>query len=71
MKKSKKILIAVLAVILVAVLGALAVFQGEARTLLSVKEKGDTGIYDVNYAADYKLDELLEAGGASTEEQLV
>lgn len=71
MKKSKKIFIAVLAVILVAVIGALAVFQGEARTLLSVKEKGDTGIYDVNYAADYKLDELLEAGGASTEEQLV
>lgn len=71
MKKSKKILIAVLAVILVAVLGALAVFQGEARTLLSVKEKGDTGIYDVKYSADYKLDELLEAGGASTEEQLV
>ncbi len=71
MKKSKKILIAVLSVLLVVVLGALAVFQGEARTLLSVKEKGDTGIYEVNYAADYKLDELLEAGGAATEEQLV
>lgn len=71
MKKSKKILIAVLALVLVAVLGALAVFQGEARTLLSVKEKGDTGIYEVNYAADYKLDELLEVGGADTEEELV
>lgn len=71
MKKSKKTIIVILAVLLIAVFGALAVFQGEARTLLSVKEKGDTGIYDVNYAADYKLDELLEAGGASTEEQLV
>ena len=62
MKKSKKIIIAVLAVIFVIVLGALAVFQGEARTLLSVKEKGDTGIYEINYAADYKLDELLASG---------
>ena len=35
-----------------------------------MKEKGDTGIYEVSYAADYKLDELLEAGGAATEEQL-
>lgn len=71
MKKSKKVLIAALAVILAVLLGALAVFQGEARTLLSVKEKGDTGIYDINYAADYKLDELLAAGGAATEEELI
>lgn len=71
MKKSKKILIAIIAVVLVVLLGALAVFQGEARTLLSVKERGDTGIYEVNYAADYKLDEFIEAGGATTEEELV
>lgn len=72
MKKSKIIVISVFAVILVVLLAALAIFQGESRTLLSVKEKGtNTGIYEVNYAADYKLDELLEAGGASTEEQLV
>ena len=71
MKTSKKIIISIIAVLVVVILAALAVFQGEARTLLSVKEKGDTGIYEVNYAADYKLDELLEAGGASTEEQLV
>ena len=71
MKKSKKIIISLFAILLVVLIGTLAVFQGEARTLLSVKEKGDTGIYEINYAADYKLDELLEAGGASTEEQLV
>lgn len=71
MKKSKKILISIIAVILIVLLGALAVFQGEARTLLSVKEIGDTGIYEVNYAADYKLDEFIEAGGATTEEELV
>ena len=71
MKTSKKIIISLVAVLVVVICAALAVFQGEARTLLSVKEKGDTGIYEVNYVADYKLDELLEAGGASTEEQLV
>lgn len=49
----------------------MGIFQDEVRTLLSVKEKGDTGIYEVNYAADYKLDELLQSGGASTEEELV
>ncbi len=68
MKKLKKI---IPLVILVLIVGVAALFQGEARTLLSVKEKGDTGIYEINYAADYKLDELLEAGGAATEEQLV
>ena len=71
MKKSKKIILAVVIVIAAVILVALGVFQGEARTLLSVKERGETGIYEVNYAADYKLDELIEAGGASTEEQLV
>ena len=71
MKKSKKIIIAI-AIALLAVIGvALGVFQGEARTLLSVKEIDDTGVYEVNYAADYKLDELLAQGGAATEEQLV
>lgn len=71
MKKTKKIAIVTVVLLAVIVVAALAVFQGEARTLLSVKEKGETGIYEINYTADYKLEELLEAGGASTEEQLV
>lgn len=71
MKKSKKVIMIAVAVLLVAVIAVAAVFQGEARTLLSVKENGDTGVYEVNYAADYKLDELLESGGAATEEELV
>lgn len=71
MKTAKKIIIAILVVILAVILVALGVFQGEARTLLSVKENGDTGVYEVNYAADYKLDRLLEQGGAATEEELV
>ncbi len=71
MKKSKKIVVVIVAAFAVLILSALAVFRGEVSTLLSVKEKGDTGIYEVNYAADYKLDELLEQGGAASEEQLV
>lgn len=71
MKKSKKIIISIVAVLILVILGALWVFKGEASTLLSVKQRGETGIYEVNYKADYKLDELLQQGGAATEEQLV
>ncbi|MBR3767455.1 MAG: linear amide C-N hydrolase [Clostridia bacterium] len=71
MKKGTKIAIAVISVLLVVIVAALAVFQGELRTMLSVKELDDTGIYEINYAADYKLDELLASGGAATEEELV
>ena len=71
MKTVKKAIIIALVAILAVLLVALGVFQGEARTLLSVKENGDTGVYEVNYAADYKLDKLLEEGGAATEEELV
>ncbi len=72
-KTSKKALAIIIPICAICILAfsALAVFQGELRTLLSVKEIDDTGIYEVNYAADYKLDELIEAGGAATEEQLV
>ena len=71
MKKSKKIIISIAVVLFAVVAVALGIFQGEARTLLSVKELDNKGIYEVNYAADYKLDELLAQGGASTEEELV
>lgn len=71
MKKSKKIIIAIAVVLFAVVAVALGIFQGEARTLLSVKELDNKGIYEVNYAADYELDELLAQGGASTEEELV
>lgn len=75
MKKalSKKSLFTIIpiTVIFTVIIAAILVFQGEIRTILSVKEKDGTGIYEINYAADYKLDELLEAGGAATEEELV
>ena len=71
MKKSKKIVITLFSLLLLVIIAVAVVFQGEARTLLSVKQKGETGIYEIDYAADYKLDELLQSGGAATEEQLV
>ncbi len=71
MKKGTKIAISAIGVFALIIITALCIFQGELRTLLSVKERDDTGIYEINYSADYKLDELLEAGGAATEEQLV
>lgn len=74
MKNKKKILIPVIAaalVLIIAITSALVVFRGEAKTLLSVRQRDDTGIYEIEYAADYKLDELILQGGAATEEQLV
>lgn len=66
-KKTVIIICAVIAVIAAAVAVA---FFGEAKTLLSISGNEEKGIYNVNYYADYKLDELLEAGGVQTEEEL-
>lgn len=75
MKKGKKpakiILIALAAVIVIAAAVLAAMFHSEAYTLLSVKADEPKGVYEVNYTADYKLDALLEQGGAETEDQLV
>lgn len=70
MKKSKKIIISIVAVLLVAVAAALLVFRGELRTLMNVKPDAENGIYNIDYAADYKLDQLLEEGGAENEDEL-
>ncbi|MBR2316115.1 MAG: linear amide C-N hydrolase [Clostridia bacterium] len=70
MKKGKKVLIGIIAVIVVIAAVALGVFQGELRTLLAVDCDTENGIYTVDYSADYKLDELIEEGGADSEEKL-
>lgn len=76
MKQNKKkkvltgIISALAAVIIIAVAVLAAMFHSEAATLLTIKGNEEKGIYDVNYTADYKLDELLEQGGAQTEDQL-
>ncbi len=71
-KTGKIITLSVIGVILVAILSLLLVFRGELATLTNVTlNENAEGVYEIDYAADYKLDELLEQGGASNEEELV
>ncbi len=69
-KTAKKVIIILLAVILAALLCAGGMFFHEGKTLLTIRTDDEAGLYEVNYSADYKLDELLEAGGATTEDEL-
>ncbi len=73
MKKAKKILLGIVAAILilaiVAVGGAYLVFRNEINTLMSIEEISDGPFYEIEYTADYGLDEFLEEG-ASTDSEL-
>ncbi|MBR5232684.1 MAG: linear amide C-N hydrolase [Clostridia bacterium] len=66
----KFIAIVVAVIILAGITSLLVVFRGELGTLLNVSTEKE-GIYTLDYIADYKLDQLLEEGGASNEEELV
>lgn len=72
--KNKKILKTVLCIVIVLLLAGIGVaggmFFNEGKTLLTIKANEEVGMYEVNYTADYKLDELLAAGGATTEDEL-
>ena len=74
MKKNKKkgIIVAssVIGVFVVIIAVALLIFQGELRTMLGVKADTENGIYEIDYVADYKLDQLLEEGGVNNEDEL-
>ncbi len=70
-RKTVKIIVsAVLAVLIIAIGTLLFIFRGEIKTVLNVKPDTENGIYSIDYAADYKLDELLEAGGVNNEDEL-
>lgn len=70
-KKTGKIIsLAIALVILVVVAVAASMFFGEAKTVLTIKGDVERGIYEVNYASDYKLDQLLDEGGVQTEDEL-
>lgn len=71
MKKIKIVVSVFVCVLVVAVAGLLIAFQGELRTLLQVETDPENGIYNIDYVADYKLDQLLAEGGAENEEELV
>ena len=71
MKKTIKVILSVIVVLVVGAAAVLGVmFFDTAKTLLGVKAEGSTGMYEVDFTADYGLDELLQKGGASTEDEL-
>lgn len=73
MKKTKKstVIIAVIAaVVIVGAAAALTVFWGLIATITSISSHGN-GVYESVSSIDYDLDELLEDGGVSNEEDLV
>lgn len=70
-KKSAKIISIVIAAMIIIVASVLLfIFRGEISTLFNVSTERE-GVYTLDYSADYKLDQLLEEGGASNEEELV
>lgn len=67
MKKAVKIIIPIVCVFAAVFIAAAAVFGGQVLTSSSVKKVSD-GLYQVNYRADYKLDDILEADVGSIDE---
>ena len=67
--KSKKIisrfLIGIVVVLLVIVVGAIALFWNELRTISSITKIDDYGAYQMTYYGDYGFDEFLEVGAQS------
>lgn len=72
MKKTLKRVILGLAAALLLLLAAFGfIFRKEIQTLASIKKVDDYGMFIIEYEADYGLDKLVEAGGASSDSQLV
>lgn len=69
-KGLKRFFGALAAIIIIAAAVLFAMFHSEASTLLKIKNDVQRGIYEVDYKADYKLDELLESGGIKTQDEL-
>lgn len=64
--KKKRIVLAVLAVLLVAFLVVLGLFWPVLRSVVSV-ERLEEGLYAMEYGGDYDLDAFLAQGGASSD----
>lgn len=52
-------------ILLVIVMGAIALFWNELRTLFSLEKIDDYGAYQMTYYGDYGFDEFLEVGASS------
>ena len=57
--------IGITVVLLVIVMGAIALFWNELRTLFSLEKIYDYGAYQMTYYGDYGFDEFLEVGASS------
>jgi len=66
-KNRKKILIAIIGLIVILAAAALIIFRHELKTLSSLKELGP-GIYTMTYDGDYGFDEFLKTGAENDEE---
>lgn len=66
----KKILIALLAVIVVLVIAVAYLFGGELMTIATIERVGEEDLFTMEYKGDYGLSEFLETG-ASTDGELV
>lgn len=69
-KLLRRVLIAVAAVLVLALATGLFVFRGLIYTLLNVECNPETGVYVIDYREDYQLDQLLEEGGVTTQDEL-
>ena len=70
-KKKRRIGRRIVCIILAAVICIAAVMFGKLGvTLLTVKCDADRGIYVIDYKEDYKLQQLLDEGGISTQDEL-
>lgn len=61
-------LIIALVALLALACGALALFQGELRTLMTVQKEHDYPLYTMTYKGDYNFDEYLKQGSSSDAE---
>ena len=71
MNKKIKVILSIFTSIVIVVIGiAVGVFYGEIKTMISLDADTENGIYNIDYAADYKLDQLLAEGGVNNEDEL-
>ncbi len=61
----KWFLVGIAVVLLVIVIGAIALFRNELRTLFSLEKIDEYGAYQMTYYGDYGFDEFLEVGASS------
>ena len=69
-KLAKIVALSLAAVLLLAAGTGIFVFRGLIVTLLRVKPDAENGVYFIDYKEDYALDDLLDKGGVSTQEEL-